>query len=147
MITQTLKNLYLQELQKLRTEIELYTHEERIWVIDKNIANSGGNLCLHLVGNLNTYIGCELGKFDYVRNRDLEFSLKNVPKKELLRMIDETITILNKTFNGIKDEQLDQEYPLLVWKEKTSVFYLLTRLLSHLSYHLGQVNYHRRLLN
>lgn len=147
MIVQALKNLYVKELEQLRANIELYTHEEKIWVIDKNIANSGGNLCLHLVGNLKTYIGCEIGKIPYIRNRDEEFSLKNIPKQELLRMVDETISILDKTFDMISDEQLSDDYPQVVWSEKTSVFYLLARLLSHLSYHLGQINYHRRMLD
>ena len=89
MLIETLKSLFTRDLLKLRSEIELYRKEDNIWKIDKNISNSAGNLCLHLIGNLNTYIGKEIGKTGYIRNRDLEFSLKNVAQKELLSKIDE----------------------------------------------------------
>ena len=78
-MTESLKSLYNRDLNKLKFEIESYKDERSIWAVDKTISNSAGNLCLHLVGNLNAYIGAELGKTSYVRNRDLEFSLKDIP--------------------------------------------------------------------
>jgi len=50
MIIESLKSLYNRDLNKLKFEIESYKNEESIWKIDKNIWNSAGNLCLHLVG-------------------------------------------------------------------------------------------------
>lgn len=143
----TLKKLFSRDLNKLKTEIAAYQKEENIWIVDKAIANSAGNLCLHLVGNLNTYIGVVVGRTGYVRNRDLEFSLKDIPKAELIRMIEETIIVVANSLDKIKDEDLKAEYPMLVFKEKTSTEYMLVHLTSHLGYHLGQVNYHRRLLD
>ena len=70
---QVLQSLFNRDLEKLKTEISLYRNEEKIWAVDKDIANSAGNLCLHLVGNLNTFIGVQLGDSNYIRNRDLEF--------------------------------------------------------------------------
>lgn len=84
MQTETLKILFNRDLTKLKQEIELYQNETKLWAIEKGITNSAGNLCLHLIGNLNSYIGSELGKTNYIRNRPLEFSLKNVPRVELL---------------------------------------------------------------
>lgn len=147
MLIKTLKALFRRDLNKLRKEIELYQQEAAIWVVDKNIANSAGNLCLHLVGNLNTYIGAELGKSGYIRHRELEFSLKDIPTSELLKQIDETIQAVEKGLDKVTDKQLDEEYPLLVLAEKTSTAYFLVHLLAHLGYHLGQINYHRRLLD
>ena len=147
MLIKTLKVLFRRDLNKLRKEIELYQQEAAIWVVDKNIANSAGNLCLHLVGNLNTYIGAELGKSGYIRHRELEFSLKDIPTSELLKQIDETIQAVEKGLDKVTDKQLDEEYPLLVLAEKTSTAYFLVHLLAHLGYHLGQINYHRRLLD
>ncbi len=83
-LIQTLKILFNRDLDKLKFEIESYENENSLWIIDKNISNSAGNLCLHLIGNLNTYIGAEIGKTGYVRNRPLEFSLKDIPKSELI---------------------------------------------------------------
>lgn len=147
MLIKTLKALFRRDLNKLRKEIELYQQEAAIWAVDKNIANSAGNLCLHLVGNLNTYIGAELGKSGYIRHRELEFSLKDIPTSELLKQIDETIQAVEKGLDKVTDKQLDEEYPLLVLAEKTSTAYFLVHLLAHLGYHLGQINYHRRLLD
>jgi hypothetical protein len=92
---QALKTLFLRDLNKLRKEIESYKDERNLWIIDKNIANSAGNLCLHLVGNINTYIGKELGGTDYIRNRDLEFSQKDITQAELLTRIDRTILAIS----------------------------------------------------
>jgi uncharacterized damage-inducible protein DinB len=147
MMIAVLKSLFLRDLGKLRTEIELYQDEKNIWRIDKQIANTAGNLCLHLIGNLNTYIGAELGQTGYIRDRPLEFSARNIPRAELLKGIDGTSLILADTFDMLTDEQLDEEYPQEVMEGKVTNGYFLTHLAMHLSYHLGQVNYHRRLLD
>jgi hypothetical protein len=142
-----IKKLFDRDLKKLRTEIESYKNEEKIWYVEKEIKNSGGNLCLHLIGNLNTYIGVEIGKTNYVRNRELEFSLKDIPKKELLVKIDETIKVVEHSLNKLTESELNEEYPILIFTEKTSIEYFLVHLATHLTYHLGQINYHRRLLD
>jgi uncharacterized damage-inducible protein DinB len=99
------------------------------------------------VGNLNTYIGAEFGKTNYVRNRALEFSLKDIPKAELINKIEETIVVVDNALSSLTEEMLKKEYPLLVFETKTSTEFFLIHLTTHLAYHLGQINYHRRLLN
>jgi uncharacterized damage-inducible protein DinB len=147
MLTQNLTVIITRDLQKLKSELELYQDEANIWKVDKNIANTAGNLCLHLVGNLNTYIGATLGNTGYVRDRDAEFSLKNVSRKELIQKIEATIAMINTVLPAVDEKTLNDEYPMLVLKEKTSTEYFLVHLAVHLGYHLGQVNYHRRLLD
>jgi hypothetical protein len=147
MVTDSLKTLYTRDLAKLKLEITLYSSEENIWRIDQNILNSAGNLCLHLVGNLNTYIGAELGNTGYIRNRPDEFSLKNVPRQELINKIDRTIEMLEIVVGSLTEDQLKSEFPRAVSDDKVSTEYFLIHLAMHLSYHLGQVNYHRRLLD
>ena len=147
MLTQTLKTLFRRELEKLKQEIELYKEESKLWIIEKGIANSAGNLCLHLVGNLNTYIGKELGGTGYIRNRELEFSQKDVSRDELVKKIDETIGVVEKVLDSITNPQLEEEYPVIVFAEKMSTGFFLIHLIAHLTYHLGQINYHRRLLD
>lgn len=147
MLITTLKTLYTKDLLRVKTEIESYRDEEKIWRIEKSINNSAGNLCLHLVGNLNTYIGAVIGKTGYIRNRELEFSQKGVQGVELIRKIEETITVINSSLSLLKEEDLETEYPVLVWESKTSTEFLLIHLATHLTYHLGQINYHRRLLD
>jgi len=147
MVTVVLNSIFKRELLKLKTEIEAYKQESNLWRIDKNIANSGGNLCLHLVGNLNTYIGTTLGQTGYIRNRDAEFSLKNIPRKELIQKIEETINVIDQVIPKLTASQLEKEYPIIVLKEPTSTEFFLVHLATHLTYHLGQINYHRRLID
>jgi len=147
MLIETLKSIFNRDLLRLKSEINLYKDESNLWIIEDNIANSAGNLCLHLIGNLNTYIGAAFGKTNYVRNRELEFSLKNRSKKELLDQIDSTISIVEMSLNTITEEQLINEHEILVFDKKTTLEFLLVHLTTHLTYHLGQINYHRRLLD
>ena len=147
MMIETLIALFTRDLQRLHREIDLYNDEKNIWIIGEGIANSAGNLCLHLIGNLNTYIGKQIGQTAYVRNRELEFSAKDIPKAELLRKIDETTKVIESSLSKLSQEELDMEYPLLVLDVMTSTEYFLLHLTTHLNYHLGQINYHRRLLD
>jgi len=147
MVIETLQKIFKRDLEKLKQEIASYRNESNLWKVDKSIANSSGNLCLHLVGNLNAYIGAEIGKTGYVRNRELEFSLKNIPQAQLVKMIEDTIVVVEDGLSKLNENDLEREYPLLVLKEKTSTGYFLIHLAAHLGYHLGQVNYHRRLLD
>lgn len=147
MLIDTLKQLFRRDLNKLKLEIESYKNEEILWAVDKNIANAAGNLCLHLVGNLNTYIGNVIGKTDYQRDRDAEFALKNIPRAELIKQIEDTIFMIDDSLSKLNKADLDEEYPILVFKEKTTTEHFLIHLATHLGYHLGQMNYHRRLLD
>ena len=148
MIIETLKMLFQKDLEKLKAEIELYNTEARIWHFEKGIANSGGNLCLHLIGNLNTYIGVALAKTNYIRQRDLEFSLKNIPRTELIQKIEETMNVVESGLNNLSTDDLKNDFPLIIWNNKpTETAYTLIYLSNHFNYHLGQINYHRRLLD
>lgn len=147
MLQDTVKQLFKRDLNKLKQEIEVYQNEDRLWDVEEGISNSAGNLCLHLIGNLNHFVGAVIGKTDYVRNRPLEFSMKNVPRAELITKIDETIHVIEMALNQLPDAALKEDYPLMVFENKTSTEYFLVHLTTHLSYHLGQINYHRRLLD
>ena len=143
----TLISLFERDLNKLITEVELYKNEENLWIVENNITNSAGNLTLHLIGNLNTFIGKEIGKTAYIRDRDLEFSQKNVPRIELIQKINETKIMIKNALNHLTNEDLLEDYPVLKFDETTTTEYLLVYLTLHLNYHLGQINYHRRLLD
>lgn len=147
MITKSLQSLFIRDLTKLKTEIEAYRNEKTIWKTDKNISNSAGNLCLHLVGNLNHFVGTILGNSDYVRNRELEFSQKNIPRTELTAQIDRTIATINRSLEKLSAEDLEKEFPVESLGYKMTTEYFLIHLFGHLGYHLGQINYHRRLLD
>ncbi|HJW16889.1 MAG TPA: DUF1572 family protein [Flavisolibacter sp.] len=146
MLIDTLKILFNRDLNRLISEIEQYNTDAGIWKREGRIANSAGNLCLHLVGNLNTYIGKELGGTSYIRNRELEFTAKDIPRQELIQMVRRTIDVINQALDNLNENCLPMEYPILVFDKATSIEYLLVHLTTHLTYHLGQINYHRRLI-
>lgn len=142
-----LRSLFNRDLDRLKGEIAAYSNEALLWHTEKNISNSAGNLCLHLIGNLNTYVGAVLGNTDYVRQRDLEFSLKDVPRTELLAKLDATVIVVNEVLDKLPVAELEQEYPMMVFEKPLSTGQFLAHLTTHLAYHLGQINYHRRLLD
>lgn len=147
MMIASLISLYKRDLEKLKQEILQYEHENCIWETAGNISNSAGNLCLHLVGNLNTYIGAELGGTNYIRNRPLEFSQKKIPRAELIEMVEATSKLVLDTLQKLREDDLSKEYPKLVFDTKMTTGYFLMHLAVHLGYHLGQINYHRRMLD
>lgn len=145
--TETLITIFKRDLNKLKVEIESYKDEKNVWVLNDGISNCAGNLCLHLIGNLNHFIGSVLGNTGYVRQRDLEFSLKHVPKEELIEQINKVSNTVEKTLKGLDVDDLQKDYPIQVFNEIMTTEFFLTHLVTHLAYHLGQVNYHRRLLD
>jgi hypothetical protein len=147
MLVQSLQFLFERDLEKLKSEVNAYQNENSLWSIDKNITNSAGNLSLHLVGNLNTYFGAVLGNTNYKRNRELEFSAKNVTRQELISAIDEVKDVVKKVLNELTEEQILSDYPSENSYGKISTYHYLIHTSVHLSYHLGQINYHRRLLD
>ena len=137
--------IFDRDLDRLRNEIELFSNENNLWITAGNVKNSAGNLCLHLAGNLNTYIGKNMGHSGYVRDRDAEFSLKNVPKEKLVQQVEETKKIVLSTLKRMTVEELKQNHVEKIFEhEMTNEFFLL-HLACHLSYHLGQINYIRRI--
>ena len=147
MLTDVLAKLYERDLKKLRAEIEAYPTDADIWKTGGEITNSAGNLCLHLSGNLDHFFGAVLGNSGYVRDRDAEFSRRDVPKAELLSGIDHTLTTVLSTLKTLSVEDLEEIYPIEVFGEPMTTGYFLTHLATHLTWHLGQINYHRRLLS
>ena len=147
MLKETLSRIFERDLNRLLTEINLYKDEDKLWVVKEGISNSAGNLCLHLLGNLNHFIGATLGHTGYVRYRDDEFSLKHIPRQDLSINIGNCILIVKNTLKGLPEEDLEKDFPLEVFGKKDSTEFILVHLATHLTYHLGQINYHRRLLD
>jgi len=147
MIINEFKVLFERDFEKLFTEINSYSSSENLWRTDGTITNSAGNLCLHLIGNVQYFIGKEIGGFDYKRNREREFSVKGVSKEDLLNEISFSKDIVSKSLEGMDDSLWPRIYPIEVFGKAVTYGYFLTHLYGHLNYHLGQINYHRRLLD
>ncbi len=146
MLNNDLANFYERDIRKLIEEIHLFKNEEDLWRTAGLVRNSCGNLTLHIIGGLNYLIGATLAKTNYVRNREQEFIRKDVQRKELVAQLEALILTINQTLNALTPEQMNAEFPIFFDKPKTSINYVLVQLLAHLNYHLGQINYLRRVL-
>jgi len=147
MIKESLIEIFERDLNKLITEINAYKEEHSLWLIKEGISNSAGNLCLHLIGNLNHFIGAVLGNSGYVREREKEFTLQNIPRKELVNSVEKTITVVKNSLANLPEAEMEKNFPIEVFGKPLTTGFLLIHLTTHLTYHLGQINYHRRLLD
>ncbi len=145
--THGLCKLMLRDLDRLYKDVESYSNEGDLWRVSGDIKNSAGNLALHICGNLQHFIGAVLGNSGYTRQRDAEFSDKHIPIKEILENIEQTKSVVEKTLYGLDQETLDSKYPIDLWIKGMTTRAFLSHLYGHLNYHLGQVNYHQRLLD
>ena len=143
-----LVQLFIRDIEKLQNEIQLYSNEEILWKVDNDIKNSAGNLAIHLIGNLNHFIGATLGNSGYIRQRDKEFNEKNIPRNLILKQLEEVKQSIEKVLLSLTENNLKGEYPINVFKKDSmTTEYFLIHLYGHLNYHLGQINYHRRLMD
>jgi uncharacterized damage-inducible protein DinB len=55
--------------------------------------------------------------------------------------------MIDSVLPQLSEEDLKKEYPLVVFERAMTTDYFLIHLVAHLDYHLGQINYHRRLLD
>jgi len=140
-----LAELFERDLVKLRDEIKNFKDEKNIWKNTDGVTNSVGTLVLHLLGNLNFTIGTQIGGTGYVRNREQEFSLTGVSREKLIVDIENTIDVVKTSLTGINQAKLDETYQLEMFGKKSTAWYLTT-FYGHFNYHLGQVNYLRRIL-
>ena len=145
MNSETLTGFFLRELDRLKEEIIQFENEDILWITRKEISNSAGNLALHLIGNLNHFIGATLGNTGYVRERDLEFTKKNVSAEQIVSDIDSAKQMIKHVLSQMTSEDLEKDYPIEKSFGKVSTGYLLIHLITHLNYHLGQINYFRRI--
>lgn len=139
--------LYGREIEALKEEILAYKNEEDLWKLQGEIKNSPANLALHLCGNLKHFIGATLGNTGYVRDRENEFAVKDVPGEEIIREIDSTIETVIPILAQLTHEDMNRPFPLDTFGEGRTTGSVITLLIFHFGYHLGQINYHRRLFN
>lgn len=147
MSTTALRLLFLRDIDRLRAAMEAYPDDAAPWLLSGAIRNRSGNLCLHLCGNLRHFIGHELGGIAYTRDREREFGAAHVPLAELLEEVELARYAVELTFEALSAERLSALYPLKVLEREWETGEFLLHLYGHLNYHLGQIDYHRRILS
>jgi hypothetical protein len=142
----SIQSFLLRELRTLRRELSLYPDTQSIWALPPGISNSAGTLALHLAGNLQHFIGAKLGKSDYRRDRDAEFALRDLPLEQILQQIDAAEASIRSTLPNLSETDLAGEFPQAFHGTRLDTDEMLIGLAVHLGYHLGQINYHRRIV-
>jgi hypothetical protein len=145
-IAKELGALYRRDLTRLIQQIEAYPNDATLWQTHPAITNSAGNLVLHLEGNLREYIGRQLGNIPYTRKRELEFSSRGISQEELLRRVAELKVTIPSVIERLSPEQFEMEYPEIVLQRATSTHEFVIHLHGHLNWHMGEIDYLRRIL-
>jgi uncharacterized damage-inducible protein DinB len=144
--TTWISGIITRDLDALRRELASYPDESDLWRILPGISNSAGTLTLHLAGNLQHFFGAVLGGSGYVRNREAEFQRRAVPRHELLAQVDAAAEAVRIGLSRITDADLSRDYPTIVAGTRLLTGDFLIHCAAHLTYHLGQIDYHRRMV-
>jgi hypothetical protein len=139
--------LFRRDLTKLSKQIEAFPNDDALWRTLPGVINPAGNLALHLEGNLREFVGRQLGKLLYTRNRALEFSAKGMSRNELGARLEDLRRSIPAVIEELSSEQMEKQYPEVVLEVATSTQAFLIHLYGHLNWHLGQIDYLRRMLN
>jgi uncharacterized damage-inducible protein DinB len=139
-----IQTVITRELRAVQRAIEAYPDDASVWRAIPGQPNTGGTLALHVAGNVQHYFGAVLGGTGYTRNRDAEFARRDVPRAELLRGLEAAIAAVERTLRRVTDETLAEPYPEPIAKRTMATEVFLVHLATHLAYHLGQLDYHRR---
>lgn len=134
------------DIAAMQREIAAYPDDQSVWQVPPGVTNSGGTLALHLVGNLRHFVGTVLGHTDFVRTRDAEFSTRDVSRAVLIAELATALADVVRTMRSLDPAQVDAEYPQAFGDMRVGTIVFLMHVATHLGYHLGQTDYHRRLV-
>jgi uncharacterized damage-inducible protein DinB len=143
-LQESLSVLITRDLRLIRRELEAYPDEASLWALPGGLRNSAGTLALHIAGNLQHYFGAVLGRSGYVRNREAEFARRNVPRAELLAEIDRAAAAVRSVLAALPTERLEGDYPEPIAGHRVKTGDYLMHMATHLVYHAGQLDAHRR---
>jgi hypothetical protein len=144
--TDELAALFRRDLTRLVQELQAFPSEEVLWAKLPGISNSAGHLFLHLEGNQREYIGRQLGNVDYTRHRDIEFASAPIPGSDLMRRIEPLPELIPGIISALSEDAFAANYPEDIQGVPLSTRQFLIHLSGHLNYHLGQIDYLRRVL-
>jgi hypothetical protein len=146
MTVEHLHRVFVRDVSALRDELLAYPQEPQIWALAPGIRNSAGTLVLHLCGNVQHFVGALFGRTGYVRDRDAEFSRRDIPRTGLLTERDAALEAIARGFARLTDDALAKPFPEELAGATLPTGLALLHMATHLAYHLGQIDYHRRLV-
>lgn len=141
-----LRRILLRDLDTLDAQLRAYPREDQIWEAPDGIRNTAGTLALHLAGNLRHYVGHVLGGSDYQRDRPAEFADRDVSREDILGRIAAAREVVDRTLSTFDPAHLGEPFPVEIGGVRLPIARQLLHLSTHFAYHLGQVDYHRRIV-
>lgn len=138
------RSCLLRDLDGFAAELHGYPDERQIWALPAGFANSTGTLALHAVGNLRHFVGTVLGSTGYVRDREREFSARDVLRSELIAELEVAKREIGAVLETLDPSRADEPFPIAIREYRPTTARMLVHLTSHLAWHLGQADYHRR---
>lgn len=146
MLRTAVQAILRRELGAVRRSVEVYPDDASVWAERKGLPNAAGTLVLHVSGNLQHFVGAVLGRSGYMRDRDAEFSRRGVSRADLLAEVDAAALAVEQGMSAISDEAMSDPYPETIAGRTVATGDFLVHLAAHLAYHLGQIDYHRRVV-
>jgi hypothetical protein len=143
-LTSIVQALFIRDLETLKLEIAAFPDDAAPWVVRPGVTNTAGTLALHCAGNVQHFIGARLAGTGYVRQRDAEFSRRDVSRAEIIQELDKAIAAV-RSLDGKTDADLPRIFPDQFGGKQVNIESILFFLHGHLTYHLGQIDYYRRL--
>lgn len=138
--------LLQRELEGFSREVSLFHDDLSLWATVPGVANSAGNLALHVSGNLRHFIGAVLGGDGYVRDRESEFGRRSGTREEVISEIQRTADSVRKTLGEFPERRMAEDFPELVMGMRLRTSLFLLHLCAHAGFHLGQAGYLRRIV-
>lgn len=142
-----LRHIFQRDLDTLSEQVQA-TPDHLLWTTPEGISNSVGTLALHLCGNLEHFIGHQLGGSGYVRDREAEFAGTPLDKSAVLERISACSKTVSDALRTLPSDTLDDPMPEPPPQHAgRSIRFFLLQLSCHLSRHSGQLDYLRRMLS
>jgi len=138
--------LFRRDLRCFMREVEAFSDDGTLWRTVPGIANSAGNLALHVAGNLRHFVGAAFGDTGYQRNREAEFTQREGSRASVVETLQTALSEAERGLQALTPESLDAPFPLTVMGHEPGTRLFLVHLAAHLAFHLGQAGYLRRAL-
>ncbi|HET7890166.1 MAG TPA: DinB family protein [Candidatus Sulfotelmatobacter sp.] len=139
-IAATIADRYAHNAARVR-ELAAPLSNSQFWQKPFPFGNSFGHLVLHLTGNLNYYIGAQIAKTGYVRDRPREFNDPNPPsKEEALKRFDEAVAMVQETVRAQSAEDWAKEYSG-AGVTALNRLDMIVQCAAHMQHHIGQMIY------
>lgn len=146
MLPDVIETILRRDLAGVRRSIEAYPDDATPWEQRPGLPNAGGTLALHVAGNIQHYIGATLGRSGYRRDRDAEFARRGVPRAEMLAELEAADGAVVRGLSALAGRSLAEPFPEPIGGRTVTTEAFLVHIATHLAYHLGQIDYHRRVV-